>query len=171
MDKIDDGPAYDPEPARLYRQVVAQERADREEAGRVAGRALAGVQPAAPAKLAAVCSKGGGRINQHFGHAQEFLVFEVDGAGVRFVGHRKAGAYCRGGYGDDDRMKTILTALNGIDAVFVAKIGRCPKDELAKAGIEAIDGHAFAYIETAVATWYADRFAAAATPARAARHA
>ncbi|HSV30228.1 MAG TPA: NifB/NifX family molybdenum-iron cluster-binding protein, partial [Candidatus Omnitrophota bacterium] len=156
MDKIADAVAYDPEPRRLYREVVERERADRQQAAEVACAGLAAT--VAPPKLVAVCTKGGGRINQHFGHATEFQVYEVDQAGVRFVGHRKADNYCLGGYGDDDKLDGILEVLAGIEAVFVSKIGRCPKQDLAKAGIAAIDQYPFDYIETAVASWYADTF-------------
>jgi nitrogen fixation protein NifB len=166
LDKLPETPpAHDSEPRRLYREVVERERADRARAVRGAEAELAGSSPTAPARLVAVCTKGGGRINQHFGHAAEFQVFEVDAKSVRFVGHRKADHYCRGGHGDDDRLEVVLAALDGIDTVFVAKIGRCPKDDLRAAGIEAIDAHPFEYIETAVARWYAERFGRAADAA------
>ena len=155
MDKIDEAPICDPEPRRLYREVVERERADRAAAAAAASAELAEAAPAAAPRLVAVCSKGGGRINQHFGHVQEFQVYAVDAGGVRFVGHRKVENYCQGGYGDDDRLDGILAALDGIEAVFVAKIGRCPKRDLAAAGIAAIESNAFDYIETAVAAWYA----------------
>ncbi|RAU22386.1 nitrogenase cofactor biosynthesis protein NifB [Paramagnetospirillum kuznetsovii] len=158
LDKIPEAPSYDPEPRRLYREVVERERADRNKAVASAEAELAETVEEAPAKLVAICTKGGGRINQHFGHAKEFQVFEVDAKGVRFSGHRKADNYCVGGYGDDDKLDVVLAALEGIETVFVAKIGRCPKDDLKKAGIEAVDQYPFEYIETAIAAWYADRF-------------
>ena len=160
LDKIDAAPAYDPEPRRLYREVVKRERADRRAAAATATVGLSASSRVEPARLVAVCTKGGGRINQHFGHAEEFQVYEVDAAGVRFVGHRKVEHYCKGGWGDDDSLDGILAALEGVEAVFVAKIGRCPKQDLAKAGIEAVDDHATDYIETAVAAWYASHQAA-----------
>jgi nitrogen fixation protein NifB len=162
LDKIEETAAIDPEPRRIYREVVERERADRNKAAARAGAALAAIA-AAPRRLVAVCTKGGGRINQHFGHAKEFQIFEVDAKGVRFSGHRKADTYCQGGYGDDDRLETVLAALSGIDTVFVAKIGRCPKNDLKKAGIEAIDSHSYDYIETAVAAWYAGTYGRAAS--------
>ncbi|CCG39622.1 nitrogenase cofactor biosynthesis protein NifB [Magnetospirillum molischianum] len=159
LDKIPEAPVVDPEPRRVYREVVARERADRARAVASAVAGLAKTAPAAaPARLVAVCTKGGGRINQHFGHAREFHVFEVDALGVRFSGLRKADNYCLGGEGDDERMPTILAALEGIETVFMSKIGRCPRNDLAKAGIEAVDTHPFEYIESAVAAWYAERF-------------
>ncbi len=154
LDKLDAAPAaYDPEPRRLYREVVEQERADRAAAAAQAASTLRNLDT--PARLIAVCTKGGGRINQHFGHATEFQIYEADARGVRFIGHRKVENYCQGGYGDDDRLDGILETLSGVDAVFTAKIGTCPKRDLAKAGIEVIDSHPFDYIEPSIASWYA----------------
>lgn len=157
MDKIADEVAYDPEPRRLYREVVERERADHRKASEAAVAELASAQTMAPAKLVAVATKGGGRVNQHFGHATEFQIYEVDAKGVRFVGHRKVENYCQGGWGDEDVLEDkVIPTLRGIDAVFVAKIGGCPKKDLAAAGITAVDSHPFEYIETAVAAWYAE---------------
>ena len=162
LDKIGGDIAYDPEPRRLYREVVERERADHRRATVTATIDLAATLPDAPARLVAVATKGGGRINQHFGHASEFQIYEVDPAGVRFVGHRKVENYCQGGWGDDDVLEDkVIPTLAGIDAVFVAKIGGCPKKDLARAGIAAVDVYAFEYIESAIARWYADTFAAA----------
>ncbi len=162
MDKLGDEIAYDPEARRLYRDVVERERADHRKATASAEAELAEAAPIAPAKLVAVATKGGGRINEHFGHAKEFQVYEVDAAGIRFSGHRKVETYCQGGQGDDDALEdTIIPMLEGIAAVFVSKIGGCPKRDLAKAGIAAIDSYPFEYIETAIAGWYAEAFGTA----------
>jgi nitrogen fixation protein NifB len=42
-----------------------------------------------PKILVAIATKGGGLVNQHFGHAKEFQVYEVDGSEVKYIGHRK----------------------------------------------------------------------------------
>jgi len=155
MDKIDSDVVYDPEARRLYREVVERERADRNAAVAIAEDTLS--HTAAPARLVAVATKGGGRVNQHFGHASEFQVYEVDHDGVRFVGHRKVDNYCQGGWGDDDVLEdNLIPTLEGVEAVFVSKIGSCPKKDLAAAGITAIDAYPFEYIETAIARWYAE---------------
>ncbi len=52
-------------------------------------------------------------------------------------------------------MTSVVTALEGIDAVFCAKIGECPKGELAAAGIKPVDAYAYEFIETAIADFYA----------------
>jgi nitrogen fixation protein NifB len=144
-----DGEARD-----LYRQVVARERADRKAAAERASTGLTQMA-AGPKRRVAVCTKGGGRINEHFGHAREFRVYDVDAKGLSFVGVRRADNYCQGGWGEEDHMEAILKALDGCQAVLVSKIGRCPKDDLAKAGIEAVVSFALAYIEEGVSGWYA----------------
>ena len=154
MDSISPDTVYDPEARRLYREVVERERADRRQAVARAEDELATVMET-PAKLVAVATKGGGRVNQHFGHAAEFQIYEVDLHGVRFVGHRKVENYCQGGWGDDDVLEDkVIPILSGVEAVFVSKIGSCPKKDLAVAGISAVDQYPFEYIETAIADWY-----------------
>jgi nitrogen fixation protein NifB len=104
--------------------------------------------------LVAVATRGEGRINQHFGHAHEFQVHEVTPAGTRFVGHRRVDHYCQGGYGDEDALPSVIAAINDCHAVFVAKIGRCPKAELVAAGIEPVDRFAHAFIEASLLDWF-----------------
>ena len=62
--------------------------------------------------------------------------------GAKFVGHRRVDLYCQGGYGEEDRLETVIRAINDCPAVFVAKIGGCPRDDLQKAGIEPVDRYA-----------------------------
>jgi nitrogen fixation protein NifB len=153
-DKVAAVAKVDAEARELYREVVAKERADREKAAQRAGAGLSQMA-AGPKRRVAVCTKGGGRINEHFGHAREFRVYDVDAHGLSFVGVRRADNYCQGGWGEEDHMEAILKALEGCQAVLVSKIGHCPKEELAKAGIEAVDNFALAYIEEGVSGWYA----------------
>lgn len=154
LDKLPETIEYDPEKRRLYREVVEQERTDRRRAAEAAEAELAATEDS-PKKLVAIATKGGGRINQHFGHANEFQVFEVDATGVRFSGHRRADNYCVGGYGEEDRLEVVIKALRGVDAVLVAKIGDCPRERLAAEGIPVLDDWAFDYIESSVGAWYA----------------
>jgi nitrogen fixation protein NifB len=107
----------------------------------------------------AVASSGGGIINQHFGHAREFLVYEADGEQVRFIGPRRVQAYCGGDEtcGDaESALASILRALEGCAAVLCSKIGIEPWDALEAAGIAPNGEHAMEPIETAVAAVYAE---------------
>jgi nitrogen fixation protein NifB len=93
----------------------------------------------APKILVAVATKGSGLVNQHFGHAKEFQVYEVDGNEVRFIGHRKIDHYCQGGYGETATLENIIEAIADCKAVLVAKIGDCPKEKLHTVGIQTVE--------------------------------
>ena len=111
--------------------------------------------------LVAIATKGGGRINQHFGHAREFQIYEASSAGVAFVGHRKVDdAYCAGGFGEDATLDSVIRTLEGVDIVLCSKIGDCPKEQLASAGIRVSDEWPFEYIESAVSSYYARQYGA-----------
>ena len=107
--------------------------------------------------LMAVATTGGGLINQHFGHAREFLIYEATSHDVRFIGHRKVDLYCSGGdtCGDAETalQKTIRT-LSGCEAVLCSRIGYEPWGMLEEAGIMPNGEHAMEPIEEAVAAVY-----------------
>ncbi|MCA8881782.1 MAG: nitrogenase cofactor biosynthesis protein NifB [Rhodobacteraceae bacterium] len=158
MDLVPDEVSYDPTKREAYRDWVAEERGERRAAAEAAKSETAGaVAEDAAAMLVAVATKGGGRINQHFGHANEFQIFEVDAEGVRFVTHRRCDNYCVGGYGEEDKLELVIRTLEGIDTILCAKIGDCPREDLEKAGITAIQDYAYEYIETAVSAVYRAR--------------
>jgi nitrogen fixation protein NifB len=118
--------------------------------------------PAGLRARVAVATRGDGLVNEHFGHAREFQVYDVTRDGARLVGLRKVEHYCRGGDGDDDALDGALRALSDCAAVLVAKIGRCPRERLAAARIEPVDCHAFEPIEAAALAWlvgHAERIA------------
>lgn len=102
--------------------------------------------------LLAIATKGGGLVNQHFGHAKEFMIYEVDSEEVRFVGHRKIDHYCQGGYGEEGSLQGIIQTISDCKAVLVAKIGDCPREDLKKAGIEAYE--TYDVIEKAARDYY-----------------
>jgi nitrogen fixation protein NifB len=106
-----------------------------------------------PKVLIAVATKGGGIVNQHFGHAREFQIYEVDANEVKFVGHRKVDNYCKGGYGEEHEHDGAIKAIEDCKAVLTSKIGHCPQEELAKAGVEAVQ--AYDVIEKVAREFYA----------------
>ncbi|GAB4366228.1 MAG: nitrogenase cofactor biosynthesis protein NifB [Methylohalobius crimeensis] len=112
--------------------------------------------------LMAVATTGGGVINQHFGHAREFLVYEASGEGVRFIGHRKVDPYCSGndtcGDGESVLSRTIR-ALEGCEAVLCSKIGFEPWEMLEEAGVQPNGEHAMEPIEDAVMAVYREMHA------------
>jgi nitrogen fixation protein NifB len=106
--------------------------------------------------LIAVATTGGGKINQHFGHATEFQIYEVGTGGCGFVGHRRVDLYCQGGYGEEETLPTVIRAINDCVAVFVAKVGGCPRAELQTAGIDPVDRYAHEFIEQSAIGYFKD---------------
>jgi len=161
LDKIEEMDiVYDIDKRRAYQEKVEAERqaqhqakvdalADALDASLIAGQEDLKV-------LVAVATEGQGRVNQHFGHATEFQIFEVSRKEALFVGHRRVDLYCQGGYGEDEQLPSIVNAINDCHAVLVSKIGACPRDELKAAGIEPVEEYAHEFIEKAALTWFAD---------------
>ena len=144
---------YDSATRKAYQEMVENERQEKVAAKQDEMAELAG-ELSDIKLLAAVATKGSGRINEHFGHAKEFQVYELSTAGAKFVGHRRVDLYCQGGFGEEDSLATIIRALNDCSAVFVAKIGGCPRDELSKAGIEPVEQYAHEFIEQSAIAWF-----------------
>ncbi|WP_374586833.1 nitrogenase cofactor biosynthesis protein NifB, partial [Ideonella dechloratans] len=157
LDKIEEMEVvYDLDKRRAYQDQVEAERQAQVAAKADALAAAAnddGVDPDMKV-LVAVATEGHGKVNQHFGHATEFQIFEVSQAQALFVGHRRVDLYCQGGYGEDEQLPSIVKAINDCHAVLVAKIGACPRDELSAAGIEPVDAYAHEFIEKAALSWF-----------------
>jgi nitrogen fixation protein NifB len=146
---------YDLEKRRAYQEKVEAERQAQTDAKQSALSAQTGTDDGMKA-LVAVATNGGGKVNEHFGHATEFQIYEVTAGSTTFVGHRRVDLYCQGGFGEDEQLPSIVNAINDCHAVLVAKIGACPRDELKAAGIEPVDTYAHEFIEKAALTWFAD---------------
>jgi nitrogen fixation protein NifB len=122
--------------------------------------------------LMAVAAKGG-LVAVHFGHAKEFLVYEASAAGVKFVGHRKADAYCggddscgEGEIGGESTLDRTIKALAGCEVVLCSKIGYEPWGNLEAAGIQPNGEHAMEPIEEAVMAVWNEMLAAGTLDAR-----
>ncbi|MGB3518076.1 MAG: nitrogenase cofactor biosynthesis protein NifB [Elainellaceae cyanobacterium] len=112
---------------------------------------VATAQPS-PKVLVAIATKGGGLVNQHFGHAKEFMIYEVDATAAKFVSHRKVADYCQGGYGEEAMLNGIITTISDCQAVFASKVGPCPQRELEKAGLVVVE--AYDVIESVARQFY-----------------
>lgn len=112
--------------------------------------------------LMAIATAGGGVINQHFGHATEFLIYEASANGVRFIQHRKVELYCSGGdtCGDEETaLEKNIRTLEGCEVVLCSKIGYEPWGLLEDAGIQPNGEHAMEAIEDAVMAVYEEMIA------------
>lgn len=89
--------------------------------------------------LIAVTSRDGREINQHFGHADRFLIFDVVGDEARLVDERKVERYCTGEADHSLRahvLASIAGALAGCRALVCAQIGQAPQMEMERLGLE-----------------------------------
>jgi nitrogen fixation protein NifB len=91
--------------------------------------------------LVAVASTGGGRVNQHFGKAEEFWIYEAAPGWARFVQVRNVRRFCSGLLGCDDdpsALGRLVEMLSDCAAVITADTGPRPREALEKAGILCI---------------------------------
>jgi nitrogen fixation protein NifB len=133
-------PEYDLEKRQEVHAAIDKVREEQEAIK--AAKTLAKAKAAnTPKILVAVATKGGGLVNQHFGHAKEFQIYEVDGVNVKFVGHRKVEQYCQGGFGEEESLDGMVKMLEDCKAVLVSKIGHCPQETLQKAGIKPVEAY------------------------------
>ncbi|HZV81619.1 MAG TPA: NifB/NifX family molybdenum-iron cluster-binding protein [Geobacteraceae bacterium] len=87
--------------------------------------------------LIAVATKDGKLINQHFGHAERFLIFDVDDGSAKLVDEKKTDKYCT--YDPEHPLRRhvlekIASALDGCSAIVSSKIGEAPQQEMERLG-------------------------------------
>lgn len=157
LDKIEDL-EVDYEAAMVQRAEVQKQLLEQLNSQRQAAVVPEVKSDSRPVKMA-VATRGGGIINQHFGHATEFLVYEASVRGVRFIGHRKVDKpYCEGGSNCGDDGETVLEAiihqLQDCEVLLCSKVGYEPWSALEAAGIQPDGEHAMEVIEDAVRAVY-----------------
>jgi len=91
--------------------------------------------------LIAVASKSGTEIDQHFGHAERFLIYDCAGGTPQQVKDVQVEKYCS--FDPDHafrkpQFQAIIEALEGCRAVITAQIGDYPRQELEKAGLRHV---------------------------------
>jgi predicted Fe-Mo cluster-binding NifX family protein len=91
--------------------------------------------------LIAVASKTGTDVDQHFGHAKRFLIYDYGSGNLEPVKEVPVEKYCS--YDPDHpfrhpQFNGIVTALEGCKVVVTEMIGELPKQELRKVGITPI---------------------------------
>ena len=89
----------------------------------------------------AVASKSGSEVDQHFGHAERFLLYEYNRGNPLPVGEVVVEKYCS--YDPEHPFRhrqfdAIVAALQGCRVVITAMIGDYPLAELEKAGLKHV---------------------------------
>jgi MoaA/NifB/PqqE/SkfB family radical SAM enzyme len=94
----------------------------------------------------AVASKEGKIIDQHFGHVENFYIYEYSRSGddesVKFIEKREIAKYCSGEESCEDKgdiMQQIKDTVNDCKAILCVRIGFAPKNALKRDGISSIE--------------------------------
>lgn len=86
----------------------------------------------------AVASSDGKFINQHFGHAEQFLIFEInDNGNYEYLELRKNEPTCSGGNHTAGSMNDAVDVLDGVKVVLVSQIGPGASHNLLVNGIQS----------------------------------
>lgn len=85
----------------------------------------------------AVTSKYKKLVDLHYGHAEEFHIYEIDGQGLSFLETRKTAKYCgeRECGGAEAAKGSVIRALADCDAVLTMRIGYDAQKRLAESGL------------------------------------
>ncbi|WP_058302287.1 NifB/NifX family molybdenum-iron cluster-binding protein [Gorillibacterium timonense] len=88
----------------------------------------------------AVASLDGVRINQHFGRAERFLIYQIDGSGqAACIEEREVKRACGYGSHEEDSLLASAAALADCSFALVARIGPGAEKILAKQGVKAFE--------------------------------
>ncbi|MDR1977062.1 MAG: nitrogenase cofactor biosynthesis protein NifB [Campylobacteraceae bacterium] len=103
-------------------------------------------------KLVAVTSESNGLINDHFGSAKEFLIYEAGDRAIKFIMNRRVETpYCKGPAGCGTYViDEIKKTLSDCDILLTQKIGECPRAELSDIKIICDEDYANEPIEISV---------------------
>ncbi|ADC89048.1 nitrogenase cofactor biosynthesis protein NifB [Thermocrinis albus DSM 14484] len=145
---------YDPNWRKQIHEEIEKER----EKLRKARELLFGeTENEGPKVLVAVASKGNMLVNEHFGTAKEFLIYEVSAKGAKFIHHRKVTPYCHGSIScleGENILEDTIAKLSDCKAIIAAKIGFEPRDVLKQRNIDCVDEFAYLSIDEALARYY-----------------
>ena len=90
----------------------------------------------------AVTSKHEKLVDQHFGHAEQFLIYETDGVQNFLIERRDAPKYCSGNEyceSEEDYKQETVSRLADCKAVVTMRIGNQAKERLLTQGILAVE--------------------------------
>ena len=93
--------------------------------------------------LVAIASTDGEIVNEHFGRAERFLIFDITDDKKTPLMVREVTPLSTGDKGhpfNSERMAGILESVKDCTQVYCTKIGERPQKELAQMGIETIVG-------------------------------
>ncbi len=93
----------------------------------------------------AVASKDGKVIDQHFGHAQQFWIFEVSTSRVRFIECRSVEQYCQDKEECDtsDDLPAAIATIQDCAQVLSVRMGMAPWQQAEAIGLQPVTDYAY----------------------------
>ena len=91
--------------------------------------------------LVAIASTDGEMVDEHFGRATRFWVFDISGTECSLIMVRNVEPLSTGDRNhpfDPERMEEVMSAIKDCKRVYCTKIGDRPRKELEKLGIATI---------------------------------
>lgn len=129
---------YDPEARKKYHEELDTKIAVRKEKRKKKQLNKQPNDDSVPTRIA-VTTRGEARVNLHFGHAKEFLVFDVKKDDIKFIGIRKVQSYCIGiancGTNKGPVLSETADILKDCQVLLSSGIGESPKQYLLERGI------------------------------------
>ncbi|WP_312038922.1 NifB/NifX family molybdenum-iron cluster-binding protein [Desulfosporosinus shakirovi] len=95
-----------------------------------------------PKLKVAVTSKHGSLVDLHFGHAKEFLIYEIAGPEISFLESRAVDQYCLGMAECDEeqsRRDALVDVIADCEAVLTLRIGYHAQQKLLERGITSVE--------------------------------
>lgn len=93
-------------------------------------------------------------IDDRFGEADEFAVYEMGESGPYFLETRVVEQYGRGEYVIEDKRDVSLRAVADCDVLFATRVEDSPRQQLLDVGIEPIDIYAQEPIDSSLDKWW-----------------
>ncbi len=93
--------------------------------------------------LVAIASTDGETVNEHFGHAERFLIYDISGDRHHLLVIRKVTPWSAGKKNHDfspERFATLVGTLADCERLYCSHIGDRPRRELEQRGITVIAG-------------------------------
>lgn len=88
----------------------------------------------------AICSTDGQYVNQHFGKADKFMIYEIIGCGMSLVGQRKVMSYCKNQEENhdfnEDNLNRVFNTISDCEYLYTSNIGEKPLKELQERGLK-----------------------------------
>ena len=87
----------------------------------------------------AIVSSDGKVINQHFGAAGQFLIFNIDGEIITYFEKRENNPSCGPGGHSSDKLAKSIDLISDCKLVLVSRIGPAAESALNEKGVESVE--------------------------------